>query len=196
VTEQVAAVVLAAGASRRLGQPKQLLLMNGETLLARAVRLAVEAGTARAIVVLGAEDERIRATVDFGDALPVTNSNWQQGMAGSIHAGLRALLENLPAAEAALILACDQPLLTAEHLRALLEAFAAESGAAIVASAYAGKMGIPAVFPRALFAELLALSGDQGARALLMNPPCPVIPIPFPGGEIDIDLPGDLNQLK
>ncbi|MGA3070701.1 MAG: nucleotidyltransferase family protein [Terracidiphilus sp.] len=195
----VAAIVLAAGASRRLGQPKQLLMLGGEILVARAIRLAAEAGAIPVIAVLGAHHERISAAIDskkMSNAIPVFNGDWQQGIATSIHAGVRALENLAPQASGALILGCDQPRLTAGHLRALLEAFAAQCSSAIVASAYAGVAGTPAVFPRAVFAELLALRGDQGARALLMKPPCPSTSLPFPGGEIDIDLPADLTEIE
>jgi molybdenum cofactor cytidylyltransferase len=94
-----------------------------------------------------------------------------------------------------LILSCDQPRLSAAHLRALIEAFAVQSQPTIVASAYAGVHGVPAVFPRRVFADLLALKGDKGARALLVKPLCPVIALAFEGGEEDIDQPGDLAQL-
>lgn len=182
-----------------MGQPKQLLIMGGETLVARAIRLANEAGAAPVIAVLGAHHERIGAAINLdkiSNAIPVVNSDWQQGIATSIHAGLRALENLVPQASGALILGCDQPRLTAEHLRALLEAFAAQTASAMVASAYASVAGIPTVFPRAVFADLLALRGDQGARALLKQPTCPLIALPFPGGEVDIDLPADLAQLE
>ena len=192
----VVAIVLAAGASRRLGQPKQLLLHGGETLLGRAIRLAGESGATPVIAVLGAHRRRICAAVSFNHAILVVNSAWEQGIASSIHAALCALEDCAPQAPGALILSCDQPRLTAGHLRALLQAFNAQPAPAIVASAYAGVMGIPAVFPRAVFAELGALRGDKGARALLMQPPCPLIALPFPGGEVDIDLPDDLAQLE
>jgi molybdenum cofactor cytidylyltransferase len=195
----VAAIVLAAGASRRLGQPKQLLLHGGETLLERALRLAGEAGATPVIVVLGAHYERICAAVRFdklSNAIPVHNSGWEQGIASSIHAGLRALEESAPQASGLLILGCDQPRLTAGHLRGLLEAFARQAAPAMLASAYAGIVGTPAVFPRAVFAELGALRGNQGARVLFMQPTLPLIALPFPGGEVDIDLPEDLAHLE
>jgi len=192
----VAAIILAAGASRRLGQPKQLLIHGGETMIGRAIRLANDAGATPVIAVLGAHYELVREAVPLSLALPVINSLWEQGIATSIHAGLTALGDNAPQTSGALILGCDQPLLTAGHLRALLEAFGTQVAPAIVASAYAGILGIPAVFPRELFAELRALRGDRGARSLLMQPPCPLVALPFPGGEIDIDLPADLAQLE
>jgi molybdenum cofactor cytidylyltransferase len=168
-------------------------MLDGETLLARTVRLAGEAGAAPVLVVIGANAELIGAAVPAGLAAVVMNEEWEQGIASSIHAGVRALDA---AARGILILACDQSRLTAEHLRGLIEAFAAQGWASIVASAYAGVLGIPAVFPRAAFPHLLALSGDKGARSLMMQPPCPLIAIPFYGGEVDIDQPDDLAQLQ
>jgi CTP:molybdopterin cytidylyltransferase MocA len=195
----VAAIVLAAGASRRLGQPKQLLLLGTETLLERVIRLAGEAGATPVIVVLGAHSEQISAAVSLNQlprVIPVINGAWEQGIASSIHTALRALSIVAPQASGALILSCDQPRLTANHLLSLLQTFAAQPAPAIVASAYAGVLGIPAVFPRQVYSDLLALRGDKGARALLMHPPCPQISLPFPGGEIDIDEPSDLAQLE
>jgi molybdenum cofactor cytidylyltransferase len=192
----VAAMVLAAGASRRLGQPKQLLRHAGETLLNRAVRLANEAGAEPVLAVLGAHAARIQAAVPLQKAITVFNTQWEMGMATSIHAGLHALDEIAPGVAGVMILSCDQPRLGAAHLRALIESFVAQAGSAIVASAYAGIHGVPAVFPRLVFQELFALRGDQGARALLLRPPCPLIALPFAGGEVDIDEPGDLVYLE
>ncbi len=192
----VAAIVLAAGASRRLGQPKQLLMNGGETLLARSIRLAYEAGAGPVLVVLGAHLESIRAVVALNDAIVVINEKWEEGIASSIHAGLNELEAIAHDARGALILSCDQPRLTAAHLHALIESFAAQTEPSIVASAYARVQGIPAVFPSFAFPHLLALRGDRGARALLTQPPCPLMVLPFEGGEVDIDQPADLAELE
>lgn len=192
----VAAVILAAGASRRLGQPKQLLVLRGETLLERAARLAAEAGAAPVVTVLGAYFVEISVAIPQRDSIRVLNDRWEQGIASSIRAGLHALTAIAPKAEGALLLTCDQPRLTAEHLRALVEAFQAQPQPAIVASSYAGATGIPAIFPRSIFPHLAKLRGDQGARKLLLEPPCPLIQIELPGGEVDIDSPADLAQLE
>jgi molybdenum cofactor cytidylyltransferase len=196
VNSSLPAIVLAAGASRRLGQPKQLLKHDGETLLARAIRLAGEAGAVPVLTVLGANCEIICASVAMDQAIPVINEQWQKGIATSIQAGLKALDIVAPDATGALILGCDQPRLTAAHLRKLIETFAAQTELSIAASAYAGVLGIPAVFPRSAFTDLRALSGDKGARALLLQSLCPLIEVPFPGGEIDIDTPAHLAQLE
>jgi CTP:molybdopterin cytidylyltransferase MocA len=197
VKGSVAAIVLAAGASRRLGQPKQLLMHGGETLLMRAVRLANQAGATPVLTILGANIEAIRDSVGLvPNSIPVINDKWEQGISTSIYAGLKSLNEVAPNAPGALILSCDQPRLGADHLRTLIQTFLAQSEPTIVASTYSDVVGIPAVFPRLAFPHLLALRGDKGARALLIDPPCPLIAIPFPGGEVDIDRPEDLKQLE
>ena len=191
----VDALILAAGGSRRLGRPKQLLEFQGEFLLERAIRLATEAGAVRVFAVMGAHFEIIRASVHFSGAIPVINDRWQQGIATSIVAGLHAVDSLGPKPSGVLVMSCDQPRLTADHLRTLIDEFNAQAEPAIVASAYAGVHGVPAIFPRAVFPHLMNLSGDKGARALLAKPPCALIAHEFPGGEIDIDLPADLAHL-
>jgi CTP:molybdopterin cytidylyltransferase MocA len=194
-------VILAAGASRRLGQPKQLLKLGGEFLIEHAIRLANEAGAKPVILVLGAHSDSIRPFIALNGAIEIFNDQWEQGIASSIRAGIHGLEirerdEPADAAPGVLILSCDQPRLTAAHLRALIETFSARSEPVIVASTYAGVQGVPAVFPRCAFTDLVALQGDKGARALLVEPPCPVIGIPFDGGEVDIDHPGDMAELE
>jgi molybdenum cofactor cytidylyltransferase len=192
----VAAIILAAGESRRLGQPKQLLAYCGETLLARAIRLANEAGASAVLVVLGANFETIRHAIRSSNSIPVHNDRWRQGIASSIEAGMRALSVCAPEADGVLLMGCDQPRLTADHLGALIAAFEGQAAAVIAASSYAGVHAVPAVFPRSAFAELQALRGDRGARSVIESAPCPVVAMEFSGGEVDIDLPEDLAQLK
>jgi len=193
----VAAVILAAGPSSRLGQPKQLIGFAGESLLERALRLAREAGASPVLVVLGANFAPICATIPFNEAIPVFNEKWQQGMSTSIHAGLSEADVRAPGATGALVMTCDQPRFSANHLHSLLLAFsAAQTEPTIVASNYAGIYGIPAVFPRSVYPKLYALHGDKGARALLTKPPCRIVAVACSGCEIDIDLPEDLAHLE
>ena len=196
MTNSIPAIVLAAGASRRLGKPKQLLLFKSETLLERAIRIAAESGAAPVIAVLGANYDQISSAISFDRATAVLNPHWELGIASSIHSGLAAVQGIAAAPPGVLILPCDQLHLNGDHLRALLSAFAAQPEPSIAASTYANALGIPAVFPSAVFPDLLALQGDKGARSLLLHPPSRVIPIPFAGGENDIDYPADLDQLS
>ena len=190
---RVPAIILAAGASRRLGQPKQLVSIDGETLLARTVRIATECACDPIVIVLGAQHEAILASVDLSQTHAVINSNWEQGIATSIRAGIEALLLRSPSATSVLLLVCDQPRLTADHLRALLNTHASDEQN-IVASHYAGTAGIPAIFPANQFSRLRSLRGDAGARSLLRDPASPIIMVRFEGGEIDIDTPADLEE--
>lgn len=196
VTLTVPAILLAAGASSRLGQPKQLVTVGDEVLLERALRIAREAGADPILVILGANAQPIRARIDFQSAIPVLNREWQQGISTSIRTGLRELDIRAPESPCVLLITCDQPRLTAAHLRSLIAAFLAQPAPAIAASYYAGSRGTPAVFPRSLFPQLLALQGDKGARGLIDAAFCPVVSLPFAGGEIDIDEPADLDRLR
>jgi CTP:molybdopterin cytidylyltransferase MocA len=191
----VAAIIVAAGASTRLKQPKQLVLLDGEPLLQRAVRGAREAGAKPVFVVLGAYREAIENEIDFGAATVLRNDEWEEGLASSIRAGVKAVEEADAAAAGVLLMTCDQPRVTTGHLRAMIEQFE-ERPTLIIASIYAGIRGIPVIFPPTMYADLLALRGDRGARGLLANTSLPLVEIPLQGGEVDIDLPQDLAELK
>ncbi len=187
-SSRIAAIVLAAGASRRLGAVKQLLRdADGQALLPRLVRDAGAAGCAPVIVVLGAHADTVRPLLDDASAHIVENTAWIDGMAGSIRAGLDALESS--ACSAAVLLACDQPAVNAEHLRALLAAHAEHGGR--VVSRYDGVSGIPAVWPRADWPALRALTGDRGARSLLHGDETAV---DLPDGALDLDTPRDVAR--
>lgn len=188
-----AAIILAAGASTRLGQPKQLIRLGTETLLERAVRVALDAGCFPVVVVLGAEASRIRDGSNLREASVAVNDAWPEGMAASIKAGLEAVRTALTKVGAgreiqgAVLLVCDQPAVTAAHLRDLIS-----HPDEIAASEYAGRRGAPAYFPVSSFAALGQLTGDYGARELLRDARA----IPLPHGELDIDTPEALAEAR
>ena len=188
-------MIIAAGSSSRLGQPKQLLMLQGEALLQRVIRIVREAGATPVFVVLGAHREGIEAAVDFSHACIVVNHEWEEGMGSSIRAGIQAVLKQPVETAGVLLMICDQPAVTAEHLGRMLDAFRLNPTVP-VASMYAGKRGIPAIFPLAGSAELLTLRGDQGARGLLADPNRTVTEIPLERGDLDIDSPEDLVHLR
>ncbi len=180
----VAAIILAAGASSRLGTPKQLVRLGSETLLERAVRVAVEAGLEP---VLGVVSEHLLIEPSPVGMLRVVNEEAAEGMAASIRGGIQALTARDKNIAGAVILACDQPAVTAGHLREL-----ADGADHVIASAYGGRKGIPAYFPRAVFGALLALRGDTGARHLLQNARA----ITLTNGELDVDTIEDLHRAR
>jgi len=192
----VPAILLAAGASTRLGQPKQLLRLSafgGETLLDHTIGLAQAAGATPLFVVLGAHAEEIQRQSQLSHCTVLRNEAWSEGMASSVRTGIAAVIEQAPDASGAMLLVCDQPALSAEHLHQLLALHRNDPGS-IAASRYADRTGVPAVFPRALFPALLELKGDQGARAILQQSGRALHPLEFPYGEWDIDSPEDLPE--
>ncbi len=188
MAEETAAIMLAAGASTRLGRPKQLVEYQGETLLRRAARLALAAGADPVIAVVGAEAQACRdALLDLAVAV-VPNPQYAEGMGSSLRFGMAALADFAPTAGRVLLLVCDQPLLRPEHLRALLAA-----PGSIAAAQYGNRLGVPAVFSREHFPALAAAAGDRGARELLRS--LIVTPVPMPEAAVDIDRPEDLGAL-
>ena len=190
-----AAIVLAAGASTRLGQPKQLLRIEDESLLHRTVRLAEEAGCAPIFVVLGFEAERMRRELNGLNARVVINSNWQSGMGSSLHFGVEALVKEVPLPQQVLLLLSDQPKLSKHTLLNLMRK-SAETGSLIVASSYAEKLGVPALFREKLYPDLLKSDGDKGARELIQRYQAQTASIDFPEGVFDIDTVQDLERFK
>ncbi|HJQ38847.1 MAG TPA: nucleotidyltransferase family protein [Thermoanaerobaculia bacterium] len=168
----IALAVLAAGGSRRYGSPKQLAVIDGETLLHRAARVAAEwagrAGDRRAFVVLGAHIADVNLEV-------VLNPNWDEGLSTSIHAAVHAAGD----ADALLLMLCDQPGITADDLERITNV-----RAPIVAAAYENTIGVPALFHRSQFGALLALRGDRGAKPLLEN--AATVPIPAAAWDVDV----------
>ncbi|MEO6816583.1 MAG: nucleotidyltransferase family protein [Edaphobacter sp.] len=178
----IAAVVLAAGASRRLGSPKQLAMLGDETLLERAVRLAREAGCSPVIVVLGADYEQVLADCRLGDAVPVIHDAWEDGMGPSIALGVRAC----EGVAGVVVMTCDQPAVTVQQLQALMR------GPDVKASSYGGRKGVPAFFPSRYFDELKTLIGDVGARDMLR----PAEALELENGELDVDTVEDLERAR
>jgi len=185
---KLSALVLAAGASRRLGRPKQLLKLNGESLVHRAASLALGAGFSPVRVVLGAVDAELREALKDLPVRLLDNPDWTEGLASSLRQGVA----DWGVEEAGLlVLACDQPALDHEVLMALAEAFKADP-VRPVACAYGGGIGLPALLPRRLGPELLQLRGDRGAKPILMREQANLVD--FPGGLLDLDTPEDLQR--
>jgi molybdenum cofactor cytidylyltransferase len=188
---RIAVIVLAAGESSRLGSPKQLLLYQGETLLRRTAAAAAASACAPLAVVLGAAAEQMRPQLSGLRADVVIKSDWREGIASSIRAGIDAVRA---ASDAAIVAVCDQPFVSAEIFDRLCGCYR-RARSPIVASAYGGTLGVPALFERALYAELAALKGDRGAKRIIERYADLASRVPFPGGEIDIDTRSDYAKL-
>jgi molybdenum cofactor cytidylyltransferase len=192
--EQCGIIILAAGESKRLGNPKQLLSFDGNTLLARVAKTACESMMCPVIAVLGAHAEKIRPTLNIAGLNVVYNDNWQEGMASSLRKGLTSMMELYPQVDGIIILVCDQPYLSHELIKALIEA-QRDAGLPAAAAAYNGKLGTPALFHKSLFSALLLLSGDTGARKMLEGMQENVVEVDFEMGDVDIDTQADYERL-
>jgi molybdenum cofactor cytidylyltransferase len=187
-------IVLAAGNSSRLGRPKQLLPYQGKTLLMHVVTEAGAADLQPVVVVTGAHREEIESALRGEPVGLAYNPDWETGMASGIVAGLAEALTIDIQLRAVIIAVCDQPHISAELFRSLMEKHAA-SGKGLIASAYSETLGTPVLFDACYFKELSTLSGDAGAKLLLRKYPEDVATVPFPKGSIDIDSDEDLQSL-
>ena len=185
-------IILAAGGSRRLGTPKQLVQFKGETLLRRIVREAMSSGCSPVVVVLGSEADRSRDEISGSDVLIAANPLWERGMGGSIKRGLNALKASGSPVDAAVICACDQPFVTADIIAQLASRFY-QTGKAVIASGYEQTIGVPALFSKDMFPILLELDDASGAKAMINRQDAEIIP--FPAGAFDIDTMADVQRL-
>jgi molybdenum cofactor cytidylyltransferase len=186
-------ILLAAGGSRRLGEPKQLLRLHGKPLLLHAVQVARAVTGSRIVIVLGAHAPRLRAMLarQRRDVRIAYNRDWATGMASSMRCGLAFLPHG---ARAALLMLSDQPRIRPRALRRLARAWIRRPGRA-AAAYYLGAPGVPAILPRRMFRRARALSGDTGARALLRADAGTLSLLKMPEAAVDIDTPADRRRL-
>jgi molybdenum cofactor cytidylyltransferase len=190
----IATIILAAGGSARLGQPKQLIQSNGESLVRRMTQQALALRAGPVVVVLGANQDRIMKELTGLAITTVVNPTWAEGMASSLRTGLRAL--DTESTEAFLIMLTDQPYVTVDLLQRLIDT-RRTTGRGIIASRYAepeGILGVPALFDNHYRREFLNLTGDTGARKLIQQYASDSTSVLFPLAGIDLDTPADLRH--
>lgn len=190
-----ACIILAAGASRRMGESKQLLRIGDESLLRMSIHTACDSGAAPIVVVLGAQAEKHRESIADLPVAVVINEEWEKGMGSSLKKGIDFLSTHHPHYRACLVMVCDQPAVTAQHLVALCHA-QATSGKEIIASQYGNSSGVPVLFSRRFESELLMLPDEAGAKKLLHDHAEAVYTIDLPGGETDLDTPEDVKRFR
>ena len=187
-----AIIILAAGSSSRLGQPKQNLIFRGQTLLQRAIDSALSTISIHVLVVLGADADLVKPTIDHLPVTIVHNPEWKQGISSSIKTGVEAIEKIEPNLSAVIIMPCDQPFIDT-HLLNLLILQKAKTG--IAASFYNEELGLPILFNKKYFPDLLILESDNGIEKLLEINKGDVSEIYFPWAETDIDTMADFEKL-
>lgn len=180
-------LVLAAGGSSRLGQPKQLVRLGGRPALHIVVSVAAVTGHAVTVVV-GAHARDLTHLLAHTSASVIVNRHWEEGMGSSIRCGVNSLPG---ACDAVMVLLGDQVAITRDDLKRLVSAWQT-SGESVVAATYERHVGVPAVFPRSCFPDLLSLRGDQGARAIIERNQDRLVRVPMPNAAVDLDTPDDL----
>ncbi|MDF9799960.1 molybdenum cofactor cytidylyltransferase [Catalinimonas alkaloidigena] len=193
--EEHAIVILAAGASSRMGQPKQLLEIKGKTLLRHVAEEAISASIGPVIVVVGAFSELVEKAIKDISVKKVVNLDWKQGMGTSIQKGILEVQNQYPHCQGAILMLSDQPYVDATLLNKLLQAHL-DSKKPIVASSYQNTLGVPVYFHASYFPHLCQLEGFVGARKLIRQHKEKVERVDFPSGKFDIDTPEDYQKIK
>ena len=193
-TDNIGIILLAAGASKRLGKPKQLLQFQNETLLKRSAKIALDSHCHPVIVVLGANAEKLRVEIEAFDVEIVENADWEHGMGTSIQIGIKRFSENYPNASGVVVMVCDQPFVSADLIEQLVKSFR-QTSAPIIASSYGETIGVPALFSRQIFPELMLLEADNGAKKIIYKHRKNVVMIAFEAGATDVDTEQDYSNL-
>jgi molybdenum cofactor cytidylyltransferase len=187
----IAGLLLAAGGSNRLGRPKQLVRVDGQTLIRRSAQCLIDAGADPIVVVLGAEVDSCTSEIADMPVTVIINENWREGMSTSIRSGIDAVRQFGNSLDGVLICLCDQLHVTSSELRSLITT-ARNTPGKIVAAEYAGTVGVPAVFPYSYFSALQNITGDRGAREIIRNEMESVVAIPIQGAQYDLDTSCDI----
>lgn len=190
-------VLLAAGASSRMKKNKLLLEINGVILLENSILSAINSQANEVVLVHGANEKGNQKVVEEFDLITTLNPTWETGIGSSIKCGINKLMENSPNLDAIIISVCDQPFLTNEIFDGLINTYI-RSGKKIITSAYSKSNGVPVLYDKSLFAELLKISDKQGAKKYVIEKASEdiIATFPFPKGEVDIDTLEDLKNVS
>jgi len=190
----IAAIVLAAGTSSRMGESKQTLLLSGKPMLEKVLGIYRRAGVGAIIVVLGARAEEIRGRVNLEKETVVLNRLYRNGMSGSLRLGLRAAEGK---ADAVIVALADQPFLSPDTIDSMIEVYT-RTKAPIVVPVYHGVRGHPVLFDKSVFPEIKRIRGDRGAKSVVERhrDGLKEVPVEDRGVLVDIDTPSDYSKVK
>ncbi|AFK05222.1 hypothetical protein Emtol_4097 [Emticicia oligotrophica DSM 17448] len=183
----VGIIILAAGASSRMGAPKQLLLIDGKTLIRRVCETAMDTTCFPIVTVLGANRNIIKPELERMPITVIDNPQWEKGMSSSIKMGLVGAYMTIKEIEAAIFLTVDMPYVNVELINNMIKKAKSDTNIEIVACKYENQIGIPVLFKRSLFNDLLELTGDEGAKKVVMRNKEKTALIDFPEGKLDLD---------
>jgi len=187
-------IILAAGPSSRLGRPKQKMFYKGKSLLQQAVETAIDSACKPVIVILGAYAEEIQPDIVRDDVKIYHNRQWQEGMSSSIRSGIEIFQKTASQVSDVILMVSDQPFVNTALLNNLIDK-KVTTGKEIIACSYNNTIGVPVLFNKKFFSDLMLLKGQEGAKKLLLKHHEAVAELPFPLGSIDIDTAEDYESL-
>ena len=192
--KNIGLIILAAGKASRMGKPKQLLTYQGSSLISHAVKIGLNSNCRPVIVVLGAYKEQVKPQIDKLPIEIIENSDWETGMSSSIRAGINAINQSNSNLDSVIIALADQPLISEAVFNQLIKEYR-DTNNKIIAAAYDDIVGVPALFDKNFFSELMDIEGDRGAKALIRKYRDEVLTVPVAEAAIDIDTPDDYQKL-
>ncbi|AYQ32148.1 NTP transferase domain-containing protein [Runella sp. SP2] len=187
---KIGIIILAAGESKRMGSPKQLLQIEGKSLIHRTAEIALATDCYPVVMVIGANKPQIAPEIVDLPLTVIDNPMWHEGMSSSVKMGLAGVYMTYKEIEAVIILVCDQPYLSVSLLERMVEIYNTKKPR-LIACKYGEQLGVPTLFDRTLFEELLNLKGDKGAKPVLMNHLDEAHILQFEAGSIDLDTPDE-----
>jgi len=195
--KKITIILLAAGRSSRMGQNKLLVEVGGETLLENALRSATRSSADNVIIVTGANNEENEPIITRFPALTAYNADWEKGIGSSIKCGLKMAIKNHEDLDAVIISVCDQPFLFSDIFNRLIGRYLT-SGKTVVASDYEGSLGVPVLYNKSMFEELMKIPDEYGAKKYILEKMDAemIEKVPFTKGDIDVDTLEDLNQFE
>lgn len=192
MNDEIGILILAAGSSSRMGVSKQMLPVEGTSLLGKTISTALETGYKNIVVVLGSNADEHRIAANEFPVTSILNPEWRKGLGTSVKAGVR-YFQSQNSVKGIVILVCDQPKLTSSVILDLISK-QKQTHQSIVASRYGGTLGVPALFMSDFFNAILTLQDDHGAKRIILQHQDHASMIDFPSGEIDLDTPEDYDN--
>lgn len=188
---------MAAGSSSRMGHNKLGLVIYGISLLENSIKAAINSSAQNVLIVLGANNDENNRISDKFNVGTIVNKNWKNGIGSTIKCGLNSMIEKHYELDAVIISVCDQPYLSSNLFNQLIRKYK-ESGKQIVASDYTVSIGVPVLYDKSMFANLLQISDKHGAKKhILVHADSGMMTtVPFPKGDVDIDTKEDIKNVK
>tara|TARA_R110002049_G_scaffold248695_4_gene423171 strand:+ start:9471 stop:10076 length:606 start_codon:yes stop_codon:yes gene_type:complete len=191
---KIAVVVLAAGSSKRMETPKQLLKWGNGTLITHTIQTALKLNTDSVYVVLGANFQLIKKTINHFSITILNNENWEQGLGTSIACASKHIQKQKPKIDAVLFILADQPFITSDYLNELVSSFSPHKNQIIASSYQNRKYGVPALFDAFYFEQLSKLKDDFGARNILKENESFMKALKPPVKNVDLDFKEDYDR--